>query len=128
MSGPARAGLFVYAQDVERLAAFYASLLGMTRRHATPQMAVLASPDLQLVVHAMPPERAAQVAITTPPVPRDDAAFKFFHTVPSLEQARETAAALGGAVWPEQYPGPGFIVCNAVDPEGNIFQVRETVG
>ena len=125
MSGPARAGLFVYAKDVERLTAFYAELLGMVRAHATPQMTVLRSPDLQLVVHAMPPERAAQVSIATPPVPRDDAAIKFFHTVPSLAQAREKAAALGGAVWPEEYRGPGFTVCNAVDPEGNIFQVRE---
>ena len=125
MSGPARAGLFVYAKDVERLTAFYAELLGMVRAHATPQMSVLRSPDLQLVVHAMPSERAAQVSIATPPVPRDDAAIKFFHTVPSLAQARETAAASGGAVWPEEYRGPGFTVCNAVDPEGNIFQVRE---
>lgn len=125
MSGPARAGLFVYAKDVERLTAFYAELLGMVRAHATPQMTVLRSPDLQLVVHAMPPERAAQVSIATPPVPRDDAAIKFFHTVPSLAQAREKAAALGGAVWPEEYRAPGFTVCNAVDPEGNIFQVRE---
>ena len=128
MSGPARAGLFIYAKDVERVAAFYAEVLGMVRAHATPQMMVLRSPDLQLVVHAMPAERAAQVTIATPPVPRDDAAIKFFHTVPSLAQAGETAAALGGAVWPEQYRGPGFIVCNAVDPEGNIFQVRESVG
>lgn len=128
MSGPARAGLFVYAKDVERLAAFYAEMLGMVRAHATPEMTVLRSADLQMVVNAMPPERAAQVSIATPPVPRDNAALKFFHTVPSLAQARETAATLGGAVWPEQYRGPGFIVCNAVDPEGNIFQVRENVG
>lgn len=127
MSGPARAGLFVYATDVERLATFYAELLGMVRAHATPQMMVLRSPDLQLVVHAMPPERAAQVSIAAPPVPRDHAAIKFFHTVSSLSQARDTAAALGGAVWPQQYHGPGFTVCNAVDPEGNIFQVRESV-
>lgn len=123
--GPARAGLFVYAKDVERLSAFYVDLLDMTRAHATPQMTVLRSPDLQLVVRAMPPERAVQVTVATPPVPRDDAAIKFFHAVPSLAQAAETAAALGGAVWSEQYRGPGFVVCNAVDPEGNIFQVRE---
>lgn len=127
MSGPARAGLFVYAKDVERLGAFYVEMLGMVIAHATPQMTVLRSPDLQLVVHAMPPERAAQVVIATPAVPRDDAAIKFFHAVPSLVQATETAARLGGAVWPERYRGPGFIVCNAVDPEGNIFQVREFV-
>jgi len=28
-------------------------------------------------------------------------------------------------VFSEQWQGPGFVVCNAMDPEGNVFQVRE---
>lgn len=128
MPGPARAGLFVYAKDPVRLAAFYEALLGMTRVHATPELVVLRSPDLQLVVHAMPAHVAAQVDITLPPRRREDAAYKFFHTVPSLAAAQATAASLGGEVLPEQWRGPGFVVRNAVDPEGNIFQLRESAG
>lgn len=126
MSGPARAGLFIYAKDLERLANFYQEILGMSRAHAAPGLVVLRSSDLQITVNAMPAYVAAQVDISSPPAKRDNVAYKFFFTVPSLQQASQTAAALGGEVLPEQWSGPGFIVCNAVDPEGNIFQVRES--
>lgn len=126
MSGPARAGLFIYAKDLTRLAKFYESFLGMTRAHATPDLVVLRSPDIQLTLHAMPPAIAASITISDPPAKRDNTALKFFFTVPSLAQAQDLAPSLGGEVLQEQWRGPGFTVCNAVDPEGNIFQVRES--
>ncbi len=126
MSGPARAGLFIYAKDLERLASFYQTLLGMSRAHAAPGLVVLRSSDLQITVNAMPAHVAAQVQIASPPVARDNAAYKFFFTVPSLQHAAQAASALGGEVLSEQWSGSGFVVRNAVDPEGNIFQVRES--
>jgi len=125
MSGPARAGLFVYAKDPERLAGFYESLLGMTRAHASAELVVLRSPDMQIVVHAIPASIAATIAISDPPAKRDGAAFKFFFTIASIEAAREAAPGLGGEVLSESWQAAGFRVCNAVDPEGNIFQLRE---
>jgi hypothetical protein len=98
----------------------------MAAAHRTGQMIVLRSPDLQLIVHAMPSEPAFQVEITSPPQLRDHAAIKFFCTVASLSGAEKSAHALGGQVLPEQWQGPGFVVRNAADPEGNIFQVRES--
>lgn len=126
MSGPARAGLFVYAKDLERLSKFYESLLGMQRRHSSEELVVLHSPDIQLTIHRIPDAIASSVVISNPPVKRDGAAYKFFFTVPSLEAAAGTAGALGGEVLPEEWMGPGFRVRNAVDPEGNIFQLRES--
>ena len=126
MSAPARAGIFIYAKDPDRLSGFYQSVLGMTTAHRTDQMVVLRSPDLQLIVHAMPPQVASQVVITSPPQLRDSAAVKFFCTVPSLSTAQESAQSLGGQILPEQWQGPGFVVRNACDPEGNIFQVRQS--
>ena len=128
MPSPARAGIFIYAKHPESLSAFYQSVLGMTVAHRTDQMIVLCSPDLQIVVHAMPADIASQVAITRPPRLRDNVAIKFFCTVPSLSDAEESARALGGNVFPEQWQGPGFVVRNACDPEGNVFQVRASVG
>lgn len=125
MPGPARAGAFLYAKDPERLASFYETLLPMFRVHATPELIVLQAPDLQLVVHAMPPEVASTVVIESPPE-RRQSALKLFFTVASLAEARSTAARWGGEVLTEQWSGPGFRVCNACDPEGNIFQVRES--
>ena len=126
MSGPARAGLFIYAKDLSRLSGFYESLLGMSRVHSAPDLVVLRSPDIQLTLHAIPAPIAASISISSPPDKREDAALKFFFTVPSIAEAVAKAPGLGGEVLPEQWQGPGFRVCNAVDPEGNIFQVRES--
>ena len=127
MPSPARAGIFIHAKHPDSLSDFYQSVLGMTVAHRTDQMIVLCSPDLQIVVHAMPADIASQVAITRPPRLRDNVAIKFFCTVPSLSGAEESARALGGNVFPEQWQGPGFVVRNACDPEGNVFQVRASV-
>lgn len=127
MSGPARAGLFVYAKDSERVSKFYESVADMSRLHKTDELTVLESPDIQLLVHKIPNQVAENIEITTPPQKRENTALKFFFTVPSLEKARTIARSLGGEVFNENWNGPGFVVCNAMDPEGNVFQVRENV-
>lgn len=126
MAGPARAGLFIYAKDLANLAGFYEKLLGLARVRSADELVILSSPELQIIVHAMPDHVAGETNISSPPAIRDNAAFKFFYTVPSLSEANALAASLGGQVLPEQWRGPGFIVRNAVDPEGNIFQLRES--
>ena len=125
MAGPARAGLFLYAKDLQRLASFYEAVLGMGRAHASKELVILSSSDIQLIVHAMPSAIAESVTITSPPQKRENSAMKFFFTVPSIATAESIASTLGGAVFPEQWAGPGFCVRNACDPEGNVFQVRE---
>lgn len=125
MPGPARAGLFIYALDRERIAAFYAAVAGMARLHEAPELIVLESADIQLLVHAIPPPFAEGIRIASPPVRRENTALKFFFTVHSLVTAREMARTLGGEIFTENWAGPGFTVCNGMDPEGNVFQVRE---
>jgi predicted enzyme related to lactoylglutathione lyase len=121
MPGPASAGVFVYALDLATLAHFYQTVLGLERRHQTHELIVLEAAPLQLVVHAMPPELAALARARE----ARPSAVKFFFTVPSLGEAAASARALGGETWPEVYRGPGFLVMNFVDPEGNVFHVRE---
>ena len=128
MSGPARAGLFVYAKDVERLASFYESVATMARLHATEELVVLQSRDIQLLVHRSPTPIADSIVITSPPQRREDSALKFFFTVDNLLETGELIARLGGVVFPEQWQGPGFVVNNACDPEGNVFQIRQFAG
>lgn len=125
MSGPARAGFFVYAADLSRVATFYERVLDMRRVQAREDIVILASPDMQLIVHAIPPEFAVDITIEAPPVRRADAAYKFFATVPRLDAAAEAAAGAGGRMFDERWQGRGFVACNVMDPEGNVFQLRE---
>lgn len=126
MSGPAKAGLFIYAKDLEGLTTFYQSILGMTRLYDSSELAVLQSQELQLIVHAIPAQIASTIVITSPPQRREDSALKFFFTVPSIADVRAQASTLGGDVDHDQWDGPGFRACNAIDPEGNVFQLRES--
>ena len=54
MPGPARAGAMIFARDAARLAEFYGAVLGMRQLHARPELIVLESPDMQLLIHAVP--------------------------------------------------------------------------
>lgn len=126
-TGPAPAGLFLYAKDLEAVARFYESLIDMRRLHATSEIVVLHAEGIELVVHAIPAPIAATIHIQSPPEKRTETALKFFFTVPKLTTASVLATALGGEVMAERWAGPGFIAANAVDPEGNIFQIRERI-
>lgn len=127
MPGPARAGLMLYAKDVARLERFYGDIAVMRRLHADDHIAVLESADLQLVLHVIPPHIAADITITTPPQRREDTALKFFFTVDgTLDALAPRIAAHGGVLFEERWNGPGFVAANAMDPEGNVLQVRET--
>lgn len=54
MSGPAAAGVLIYAKHRDALANFYGQVLGMQQLHRDEHLTVIASPQLQLVVHAIP--------------------------------------------------------------------------
>lgn len=127
MPGPAAAGVLIYAKDFQSLAGFYEQVLGMQRLHEDEHIIVLESAALQLVIHALPAEIAERVKIGTPPQRRADVALKFFVTVPAIAEAQGAAQALGGQVFDERWQGPGFAACNAMDKEGNVFQLRETL-
>jgi predicted enzyme related to lactoylglutathione lyase len=124
MPGPARAGALVYAKALDRLSAFYQQVLGMRLLAADGHHHVIESADLQLVIHAIPPHIAADIALTTPPQVREDQAIKLFFTVASLATAQAQIEALGGGVFGPVYPGPGFQARNAFDCEGNVFHLR----
>lgn len=126
MPGPARAGALIYAKDLERLSHFYQELLSMQLLSADSEHHVIESADIQLVIHTIPPSIAATFEIAIPPTPREEQAIKLFFTVPSLSDTAAIATSLGGSLFGQEYTGRGFKVRNAYDPEGNIFQVRET--
>jgi len=128
MSGPAAAGVLIYAKNLDLLAQFYAQILGMRELHRRDEIVVLQSAHLQLLIHAIPAPIAEHVHVSTPPAKRDNVALKFFATVDSMAAARALAVQLGGQVFDDEWQGPGFVACNAMDCEGNVFQLRAPAG
>lgn len=127
MPGPARTGVLIYAKHLARMSAFYEQLLGAQVLHADAEHRVLQAPDVQLIIHAIPPHIASTFEVAVPPVPREEQAIKPFFTVASLAQAEGVVLACGGLVCGPVWPAPGLRVRNVCDPEGNILHLRETV-
>jgi predicted enzyme related to lactoylglutathione lyase len=125
MPGPARAGALIYARDLGLLTHFYRTLLQMDIRSQDASFVVMENDDIQLLIHAIPESIACDIDIQVPPLLREQGAIKLFFTVPSLAWAEARAADLGGGLLPQQWSGPGFVLRNAFDPEGNILQLRE---
>ena len=75
----------------------------------------------------IPAPIAATIAIASPPARREDAAFKLFFVVPSLAQAREAAARLGGGLAPieQEWRLRNYLIAEGFDPEGNGIQLRQ---
>jgi predicted enzyme related to lactoylglutathione lyase len=125
MTTPARAGVLIYAKHLEAVSVFYERVLGARVLHADSQHRVLQSPDVQLIIHAIPAHVAEAITIASPPTPREEQAIKPFFTVESLDVAERVAEECGGRVHGPVWPGPGLRVRNVCDPEGNIVHLRE---
>lgn len=117
----------VFAKDVAALAQFYRALADMVEIYADADHRVLDQDSFQLVVHGIPPQIAQRIQITQPPQRREDTPLKLCLPVARIDAARSQAARLGGQVDPpaNEWAARGFRACDGMDPEGNVFQVRE---
>lgn len=124
-----RIAAVVYAKDLVRVSAFYATVAGLAVAERDDDFVVLESPGCQLVVVAIPPHIAADIRLASPPVRREDAAVKLAFVVPSIDAARPAVAGLGGELDPpeREWRFRGCRVCDGHDPEGNVIQLREVV-
>ncbi|MFB9886919.1 VOC family protein [Balneatrix alpica] len=126
MNGKFLAGAVIYAKDIQRVSQFYCELAELPITHQEPDYVVLESPNFQLTVVAAAPTIADKITISSPPERRENTAIKLCFPVMSLVVARKIAVQLGGKLNdPErEWLFQGSKVCDAADPEGNIFQVR----
>lgn len=127
MAGPARTGVLIYAKELGALSSFYERILGARVVHSDSEHTVLQTPDIQLLLHAIPPQYSSSIVIEKPPEPREEQAFKPFFTVANLAHAERITQESGGVVMGPVWPGPGIRMRNVCDPEGNIVQLREMV-
>ena len=127
MANPFTAGAIVYAKDTRRLARFYAAVADLEIVHEVADHVVLESETYELVIVAIPAATAVRIVIATPPVRRENTAFKLSFLVESLAEARIAAQDAGGALDPaaKEWDFQGLRVCDGCDPEGNMIQLRE---
>ena len=129
MANPFTAGAIVHAKDIQRLARFYAEVADLEIVHEVADHVVLESETCELVIVAIPAATAARIVIATPPVRRENTAFKLSFAVASLPDARVAAKAAGGELNPpeKEWDFQGLRVCDGCDPEGNMIQLREAL-
>ncbi len=118
----------VFAKSVAKLAAFYQATLGMQELEREKGHVLLDGGSYQIVIHAIPKKIADQIHIIEPPQVREESAMKPCYPVASIAEARAQAALHGGQIKPasKEWLFRGLRACDGFDPEGNVFQVRES--
>ncbi len=123
-------GAVLFTTNVARAAAFYEHVIGMQVRAAADDHVRLQRGQFLLTLHGIPEQYAKAITIAAPPAMRETSAIKLAFRVSSISEARETAARLGGCVYPadrEWRDGPKTF-CDGWDPDGNVFQVFTVTG
>ena len=128
MNHAPKPGAILFAKDPDLLADFYRQLLDCPLARPDADHLVLETGGLELIVHAIPPQIAREITITCPPAVRDETPVKLLFGVADLAHAREVAARCGGRLHPadREWQAGAVRVCDGHDPEGNVFQLRQT--
>ncbi|MDH0863348.1 VOC family protein [Mitsuaria sp. GD03876] len=120
-------GAVLYAKRLDPVARFYERVLGMPVAHAAADHVILESDAFEFVIHAIPSEIADTFEIADPPEVREETPIKLLFPVARIDEARAIAASLGGRIQPieREWASASGRVCDGVDPEGNVFQLRQ---
>ena len=114
----------LYVKDLERMKHFYSELLGATPTNQdwTNAWANFQTGGAYLSLHAIPPEIAKTIDIESPPIPREGHAVKLIFEVKDVESERARLESLGIRTLRRPWQKTGE-ASDAVDPEGNVFQI-----
>jgi catechol-2,3-dioxygenase len=124
------AAAVLYVKSLGLMTAFYEKCLGMSAvDSAEGDFAVLAGGGWELSLVSVPPAVAAAIVITDPPARRANTPVKLAFEVAGIEGLRTVVAGAGGLVDPAATGREfrGYRMVDAIDPEGNVVQLRERV-
>lgn len=118
----------LFVADVHRMTDFYRAIAGMHCLHQDDEHTILETGGMQLVLHKIHGEPDLQSASGDNIMAREDVYLKLCLPVDSIHDARIKAASCGGQIKSQEHEweARGFRACDGVDPEGNVFQVRQT--
>jgi catechol 2,3-dioxygenase-like lactoylglutathione lyase family enzyme len=117
----------IYAKDLERLVEFYKVLGLEVDEVERGDFAVLLGDGLELSIVQIPKQIASQIEISTPPQARTRTPLKLVFFVPSIDESLDATRVLGGRSKEDakRWQFRGHALQDAVDPEGNVYQLRE---
>ena len=124
MNPPRLAHVFVFTSDLERMAAFYAGAMGLTRENSSDAGFVImrAANGADVALHQLPPHILAEIDLQSPARWRDDTALKMSFETDDLDAQRQVILDHGGqAKDPWSWANTRF--CECTDPEGNVVQI-----
>jgi extradiol dioxygenase family protein len=111
----------VYVKDLPRMRAFYGEMLGVKPSNDTwtDSWTEFDAGGVLFALHAIPPEIASQIEITSPPRPRGQNPVKLIFEVDDVDAERTRLESLG--ITMVQRPWGAW---DGIDPEGNVFGIR----
>ena len=117
-------GAILFVKDLERMTRFYGRMLGASpiSQGRTDRWATFETNGNRFSLHAIPTEIAKSVEIKSPPTPREEDPVKLIFEVTDVELERAWLESLAVQILRRPWQKPGE-ACDAVDPEGNIFQI-----
>lgn len=119
----------VYAQDIARVAEFYARTLSRPVVDRDAGFILVGDATLEVAIVQMPEALIAANPLATPPRLREDTPVKPSFLVSDLERAAAAALATGGGTKPisAAWSWRGQLHLDGYDPEGNPVQLRALV-
>jgi len=113
----------LYVKDLERMKLFYSQMLGASPNEGwTDAWATFETGGARFSLHAIPADIAKSIVIDSSPTPRERHAVKLIFEVKDVESERARLESLGVQLLRRPWQKPGE-ACDAVDPEGNVFQI-----
>jgi len=116
--------LVIFSINVRRLAAFYETVLGAEPLEESSGDIRLINERDEVLIHSIPEKFSKDVAITSPPEPRDRSPLKPVFDVASLDRSLSGVEATGGVVTSRGFSLGGLTRRDVVDPDGNVIQLR----
>lgn len=115
-------GLIIYANNFEYLGAFYQQVLGFDKIELGEQHMILQRKGCQLTLLQRPDIQDPKSAFQEPSI-------KPIFVVGNLAEPRYAASLLGGHINSPrtEWQMDGYWVCDGVDSESNIFQLRAKI-
>lgn len=114
---------FIFAKDAEKLARFYRDGFGFPVRTWDPEWILFDAGGVDFGVHQIPLEIAKGIVIADPPKERSQGGVKLSFVVDDFAAAKAKLETAGARF--VDRPWDDATSRDFVDPEGNVFRIRE---